>query len=43
MNIEQLVVDLSKQGVKLWVEGEQLRVNAPKGVLTLETRDLLAT
>ena len=42
MNIEQLVVDLSKQGVKLWVEGEQLRVNAPKGVLTLETRDLIA-
>jgi amino acid adenylation domain-containing protein/non-ribosomal peptide synthase protein (TIGR01720 family) len=41
VNIEQLVVDLSKQGVKLWVEGEQLRVNAPKGVLTLETRDLL--
>ncbi|MEH2311073.1 MAG: amino acid adenylation domain-containing protein [Nostoc sp.] len=42
MNIEQLVVDLNKQGVKLWVEGEQLRANAPKGVLTLETRDLLA-
>ncbi|MEH1866381.1 MAG: amino acid adenylation domain-containing protein [Nostoc sp.] len=42
MNIEQLVVDLTKQGVKLWVEGEQLRANAPKGVLTLETRDLLA-
>nr|WP_277883326.1 amino acid adenylation domain-containing protein [Nostoc flagelliforme] len=37
-----MVVDLNKQGVKLWVEGEQLRVNAPKGVLTLETRDLLA-
>ncbi|MCW5315485.1 amino acid adenylation domain-containing protein [Nostoc sp. KVJ3] len=42
MNIEQLVADLNKQGVKLWVEGEQLRANAPKGVLTLETRDLLA-
>nr|UBH04475.1 NosC [Desmonostoc muscorum CCALA 125] len=42
VNIEQLVVDLSKQGVKLWVEGEQLRANAPKGVLTPETRDLLA-
>ncbi|MEH1813038.1 MAG: amino acid adenylation domain-containing protein [Nostoc sp.] len=42
MNIEQLVIDLTKQGVKLWVEGEQLRANAPKGVLTLETRDLLA-
>ncbi|MEH2220998.1 MAG: amino acid adenylation domain-containing protein [Nostoc sp.] len=42
MNIQQLVVNLNKQGVKLWVEGEQLRANAPKGVLTLETRDLLA-
>ncbi|MBD2194868.1 MULTISPECIES: non-ribosomal peptide synthetase [Calothrix] len=42
MNIEQLVADLNKQGVKLWVDGEQLRVNAPKGVLTAETRDLLA-
>ncbi|MBP5971596.1 amino acid adenylation domain-containing protein [Brasilonema sp. CT11] len=42
MNIEQLIADLTKQGVKLWVDGEQLRVNAPKGVLTPETRDLLA-
>ena len=42
MNIEQLIDDLIKQGVKLWVESEQLRVNAPKGVLTLETRNLLA-
>ncbi len=42
MNIEQLVIDLTEQGVKLWVEGEQLRANAPKGVLTLETRNLLA-
>ncbi|MBW4629686.1 MAG: amino acid adenylation domain-containing protein [Brasilonema octagenarum HA4186-MV1] len=42
MNIKQWVADLTKQGVKLWVDGEQLRVNAPKGVLTPETRDLLA-
>ncbi len=42
MNIKQFIAELSQQGVKLWVEGEQLRVNAPKGVLTLETRDLLA-
>jgi amino acid adenylation domain-containing protein len=42
VNIEQLVADLRNQGVKLWVEGEQLRVNAPKGVLTIETRNLLA-
>ncbi|MHC5860260.1 amino acid adenylation domain-containing protein [Nostoc sp.] len=42
MNVKQLVSELSQRGVKLWVEGEQLRVNAPKGVLTVETRDLLA-
>ena len=41
MNIKQIVAELSQQGVKLWVEGEQLRANAPKGVLTAETRDLL--
>ncbi|BAY50137.1 amino acid adenylation domain-containing protein (plasmid) [Scytonema sp. HK-05] len=41
MNIKQFVTELSQQGVKLWVEGEQLRANAPKGVLTAETRDLL--
>jgi amino acid adenylation domain-containing protein len=42
VNVEQLVANLTQQGVKLWVEGEQLRANAPKGVLTLETRDFLA-
>ncbi|MBR8838803.1 MAG: amino acid adenylation domain-containing protein [Stigonema ocellatum SAG 48.90 = DSM 106950] len=41
MDIKQFVGELFQQGVKLWVEGEQLRANAPKGVLTLETRDLL--
>ncbi|MGF2038866.1 MAG: non-ribosomal peptide synthetase [Nostoc sp. CmiVER01] len=41
MNIKQFVAELSQQGVKLWVEGEQLRANAPKGVLTAETRDSL--
>jgi len=41
VNIKQFVAELSQQGVKLWVEGEQLRANAPKGVLTPETRDLL--
>ncbi|MDZ8084002.1 MAG: amino acid adenylation domain-containing protein [Nostoc sp. DedQUE12b] len=41
MNIKQFVAELSQQGVKLWVEDEQLRANAPKGVLTAETRDLL--
>ena len=41
MNLNQLIADLSLVGVKLWVDGEELRVRAPKGVLTLERRDLL--
>nr|MDZ8289085.1 amino acid adenylation domain-containing protein [Nostoc sp. ChiSLP01] len=42
MNIKQFIFELSQQGVKLRVEGEQLRIKAPKGVLTAETRDLIA-
>ena len=41
MNLNQLIADLSLAGVKLWVEGEELRVRAPKGVLTQQRRDLL--
>jgi hypothetical protein len=42
MNLKQFVVELSHQDVELWVEGDQLCVDAPEGVLTPETRDLLA-
>ena len=42
MNIKQFIFELSQQGVKLRVEGEELRIKAPKGVLTAETRDLIA-
>ncbi|MEH2337088.1 amino acid adenylation domain-containing protein [Nostoc sp.] len=50
MNLKQFIVELSNQDVELWVEGvsgaplEEVRlcVDAPEGVLTPETRDLLA-
>ncbi|WDD36886.1 amino acid adenylation domain-containing protein (plasmid) [Nostoc sp. UHCC 0926] len=41
MNLKQFVVELSHQDVELWVEGNRLCVDAPEGVLTPETRDLL--
>ncbi|MBW4597355.1 MAG: amino acid adenylation domain-containing protein [Brasilonema angustatum HA4187-MV1] len=42
MNLKQFVVELSHQDVELWVEGNRLCVDAPEGVLTPQTRDLLA-
>lgn len=42
MNLKQFVAELAEQGVKLWIEDEQLRVRAAKGVLTPNLRDLLA-
>lgn len=42
MNLKQFVSELADRGVKLWIEDDQLRVRAAKGVLTPELRDLLA-
>lgn len=42
MNLKQFVAELALAGVKLWLEGDQLRVRAPKEILTPEVRDLLA-
>ncbi|MEG4836965.1 amino acid adenylation domain-containing protein [Microcoleus sp. B9-D4] len=42
MNLKEFVAELALAGVKLWVEGDQLRVRAPKEVLTPEVRNLLA-
>ncbi|MFZ4655714.1 MAG: amino acid adenylation domain-containing protein [Caldilineaceae bacterium] len=36
-----LLTELNQQGVKLWVDGEQLRVNAPRGALTPTLTDRL--
>ena len=42
MNLKKFVAELTEQGVKLWAEGEQLRVRAAKGVITPNLRDVLA-
>lgn len=38
MTSAELVVDLSRLGVKLWVDGDQLRFKAPQGALTPELK-----
>ncbi|MEG4574228.1 amino acid adenylation domain-containing protein [Microcoleus sp. N3A4] len=42
MKFNHFVDELSQRGVKLWFDAGQLRVRAPKGVLTPELRDLMA-
>ncbi len=42
MNSYDILQKLSQKGVKLWAEGEQLRIKAPKGVITTEERADLA-
>jgi amino acid adenylation domain-containing protein len=41
MNRNELLTELDNRGVKLWVENDQLSIEAPKGVLTPELRDSL--
>ncbi|MFP4409895.1 amino acid adenylation domain-containing protein [Coleofasciculus sp.] len=44
MNINnQFLAELAQQGVKLWIEGDQLRFRAPKGVMTTELHDFLVS
>ena len=42
MNIEELAVVLESQGVALYLEGDALRVRAPKGVFTTELKQQIA-
>ena len=42
MNQHQLLAELFRRGVKVWADGGQLHVRAPKGALTPELRDSLA-
>lgn len=42
MNLNELLDELSKRHVKLWTDGDHLRLRAPKGVLTPKLRDLVA-
>ncbi|MGI0485826.1 amino acid adenylation domain-containing protein [Pantanalinema rosaneae CENA516] len=41
MDLHSLLTTLSHQGIKLSADGDSLQVDAPKGALTLELRDLL--
>lgn len=42
MNVTELLADLSRRGMKLWVEEGKLRYRAPKGVLTPALLEALA-
>lgn len=41
MNISSLLSRFREQGIKIWLEGDQLKVNAPTGVLTPQLRSEL--
>ncbi|MEM1168617.1 MAG: condensation domain-containing protein [Cyanobacteria bacterium P01_H01_bin.35] len=42
MNLNQILSEVSKQGIKLWAEGDELKIRAPKGSLTPELKNLLS-
>ncbi len=42
MNTLQFLQHIRGLGVRLWIEGDQLKLQAPKGVLTAELREQLA-
>src|SRR5919108_6150269 len=42
MNLSEVLAELSDRGVKLWAEGEELRIRAPVGKLTPELHNALA-
>ena len=42
MTINQLLNELSEKSVKLWADGEQLRIRAAKGVLTPELQKMIS-
>lgn len=41
MNASALLMDLLHRGVRLWAAGEQLNIDAPKGVITPDLRAAL--
>ena len=42
MSITDLIADLSQRGVRLWLDGEQLRFRAPQGTLSSQLKAQLA-
>ncbi|TIU90004.1 MAG: thioesterase, partial [Mesorhizobium sp.] len=41
MQIPELLADLAVKDIKVWVEGDRLRCNAPAGALTAESSNQL--
>jgi hypothetical protein len=41
MNTSELVTELTHQGIQLWSDGDQLRVRAPKGIITPTIKEQL--
>ena len=41
MNLHELLSELESRAIRLSVEGQQLRINAPKGALTPQLRERL--
>ncbi|MDJ1183276.1 condensation domain-containing protein [Roseofilum casamattae] len=41
MNLNEILAKVSSCGIKLWAEGEELKLRAPKGALTAELRTLI--
>ena len=42
MSLDDLLVELARSHVKMWAEDDQLRLRAPKGVLTPELQSKLS-
>lgn len=42
MQVQEFLADLSEKGVQLWVEGEQLRVRAPKDAIGADLKEYIA-
>lgn len=42
MKLTEILSQISSQNIKLWTEGDELKISAPKGTLTKEIRDLLS-
>ena len=40
-NVDELIALLAEKGVQLWADGDQLRVRAPKGVLSSDQAGIL--
>ncbi|NES77482.1 MULTISPECIES: amino acid adenylation domain-containing protein [unclassified Okeania] len=42
MTVNELLNELSEDGVKFWIDGEKLRIQAAKGLMTPERREMIS-